>query len=309
MDKQIELDVQWEWGHDYFRCSLIRVRGGTMPKEARTAIESNLRCQFTAENPVWEIGKRIEPFFVSMLPEPEPLNVGTESLIEGTISGLQWILGKTIEDEISVSYHVSYTNETSTRFIHKIPKSTLPSVVMSAIKEMERQSYINVRDRLIEKLGGVKIDKNKWKSERTVIFISHRDSATPISMKLWEALGEYESRSLFIPRIDKVDMRSGRWLLRIEEMLNECKVFIPVLTKDYLDGPISNAEFYQALQGFYSGGKEIVPLLVEGKPEDYEGRLAGGITMVQAQNGLSDEIVHKVARLALGLSMGENPYE
>ena len=91
-------------------------------------------------------------------------------------------------------------------------------------------------------------------------------------------------------------------------MINRCEVFIPILTKDYLEGPVSVPELDLAMrQAFESSSKRIIPLLIEGKASDYKTHFLGGYQIVNASSGIDSDLVKKVANMALGIS--NNPYE
>ena len=84
--------------------------------------------------------------------------------------------------------------------------------------------------------------------------------------------------------------------------------FVPLLTKDYLAGPISRPELDQALRVYYQERtKRVVPLLLEGKFEDYHSHFLGGFHIVDMRKGLTTSRFDEVANLCLGLT--RNPYE
>ena len=95
-------------------------------------------------------------------------------------------------------------------------------------------------------------------------------------------------------------------------LITQCPVFIPILSRDYLYGPVAVEELNTALRQTYVGGsaKRIVPVLVEGDPHDYDHHFIGNRNMVQAQDDFSvgeirSDTVEQVAHHALGVSMNE----
>lgn len=54
--------------------------------------------------------------------------------------------------------------------------------------------------------------------------------------------------------------------------------------------------------------KRIIPVLVDGSMKDYQGHFLGGYEIVDARRGITKEVIEKVAPLALGLGVEENPY-
>ena len=118
----------------------------------------------------------------------------------------------------------------------------------------------------------------------------------------------YENKSFFLPHIDYLDMQSGNWLEQLMQMITNCNVFVPILSNDYLEGPISKPELDLALRNYYADNKtSIVPILIEGTPDKYKKHFIGGIHMVQAQEGLDEEKIKEIAYLALGIS--RNPFK
>ena len=103
-------------------------------------------------------------------------------------------------------------------------------------------------------------------------------------------------------------MQAGNWLDQLMEMIRQCDVFIPILTAEYLNGPIARPELDLALREHYSDkSKRIIPLLVEGDLEDFKGHFLGGFNIVVAQDGIDSALIDQIARFALGVS--RNPYE
>jgi hypothetical protein len=158
-----------------------------------------------------------------------------------------------------------------------------------------------------EQYGQGEINPEKWKAEKMEVFISHRTSATKIAELVFHALGSYESNAVFLPRIDSIDLQAGNWLDQLMMMIDRSPVFIPILTKDYLEGPFSKPELDQALrQHLNQQNKRIVPILVEGSTNDYQNHFIGGFEMVIAIEGISEKVIKKIAFMCLGIS--ENPY-
>lgn len=163
---------------------------------------------------------------------------------------------------------------------------------------------------LFEKLvpPNFQADPKMWHGMKTEAFISYRGSREKEATKLFHMLGEYGEQGVFLPRMDRVDMQAGNWMDQLMQMIDKCDVFIPLLTKDYLDGPISRPELDQALRThFQKRSKRIVPLLFEGEFEDYDNHFLGGFHIVDVRTRLTKSKFDEIANLCLGLT--RNPYE
>ena len=105
---------------------------------------------------------------------------------------------------------------------------------------------------------------------KTEVFISYRSPWEARAKELFHALGEYESRTVFIPRYDKVDMQAGSWIRQLEEMIGRAKYFVPLLTPDYREGPVARHEVEQAMRESFAEREDrrIVPVLIAGYISD-----------------------------------------
>lgn len=80
--------------------------------------------------------------------------------------------------------------------------------------------------------------------------------------------------------MDRVDLRPGLLLPQLEHHLANCDRFVPVITRDYLDGPIASREAEQAIRRtIFKRDLGIIPIVVEGEAHDYSGFLAGYVMM------------------------------
>lgn len=169
----------------------------------------------------------------------------------------------------------------------------------------ESESYT----RLYSNFGGGKVDTEVWKAQKLEVFISYRGPREGRAMELFRALGDYEDRTVFLPRVDKVDMQAGNWLAQLEKFIKEARGFVPLLTPDYLSGPIARPEVDLALREQFqdSNGRRLVPILIEGEINDYKHTFLGGYHIFDARGSqFTSEQITSIASLLLGIS--RNPY-
>ena len=129
-------------------------------------------------------------------------------------------------------------------------------------------------------------------------------------MQLFHGLGEYEHQTVFLPRIDKVDMQAGNWLLQLEALISKAPNFVPCLTPDYREGPIARQEIDLALRRTFHASLErrLVPVLIAGTIQEYEGTFLGGYQIYDARGEhCTPEHINDIAGLLLATS--RNPYE
>lgn len=109
--------------------------------------------------------------------------------------------------------------------------------------------------------------------------------------------------TVFVPRLDVVDMQAGRWLDQLCELITKANVFLPILTPAYLEGPVCKPELDLALrQTLRDGNKRIVPILVKGKVTDYDDTFLGGYHILDVTSGVTADTLQDIASLALGVS-------
>lgn len=303
--EKLELLSSWKWTPNSMVCSIQSLTGGMIPDEVRQQL-NNLSLKLKNDTKCWALGEKMSRYLYNDLPKPEPLELGTKNVINGVTGEISVI--ETNSSKARMLYWTKYNNGHKQRVWHEWEVSQLPTVVKTLISEIDSEANDRMREHFLATYGNGLIDPEKWKAEKTKIFVSYRGDYRKVAEQLVKGLGEYGNQSFFLPQVDFLDMQAGNWLDQLMEMISDCMVFIPILSKDYLDGPISKPELDVALRGHYqNNSKRVIPLLIEGEPEDYSGHFIGGFHMVQAQDGIDDKKLEEIAYLSLELS--KNPYK
>ena len=308
--EKLDIITRWIWRPNGVVCRILDVRGGVMPERVRSQLQHSSPPDPPSTSSFWSLGKKLVDALLAKLPPIAPIDIGGSREYEGTMTGIQLVDSRSSHspETIYMSYDVEYSNGVKSEGNHTFQVAELPGILQEMNTQLHGKVNQYVKEWFAETYGGGEINREKWKAEKTEVFISYRSRASGVAEQLFEYLGEYENRTLFLPRIDLVDLQAGNWLDQLMQMIERCVVFIPILSKDYLDGPISKPELDQALrEHFYGGEKRIIPVLIEGAPDDYSGHFVGGFQMVKAVEGITPETLEEIVYLALGLS--RNPYE
>ena len=99
--------------------------------------------------------------------------------------------------------------------------------------------------------------------------------------------------------IDSTALRPGLLLDQLEYHLLVSDRFVPILTRDYVEGPVSSRELELAVRTtIRKPNLEIVPVVAEGNPEDYSGFVGGYVMHRMDCDAPSDEFGEMVAGIA-----------
>ena len=308
MDR-LELVTRWIWRPGNLVCRILEIRGGAMDDRVRSQLQHSSPPNLRVASKQWSLAKKIVDFLGSQLPTPEPLDVGSPGEYEGVVTGIQLVDARPSDKDgqIYMSYYVSYANGVKSEGSDQWQVDTLPPIIRTMVRDLHREVNLHVNEWFAESYGGGQIDLDKWKAEKTEVFISYRESGSDKADLIFYALGEYQDRTIFVPRIDHIDMQAGNWLDQLIAMIKRCEVFMPVFSKDYLEGPIARPELDQALRLHYSDDSRlIVPVLIQGARSDYKGHFLGGFHIVDALGEIDDDKIDEIARLALRIS--RSPY-
>jgi hypothetical protein len=140
------------------------------------------------------------------------------------------------------------------------------------------RSKNNVADS-IEKRSSLQRSIYNTKSKKKIIFISHRGRLEEYGKSLHRMFKDYNNGMTFEPFHYAIDMTPGLWLEQLENALNRTDCFVPLITNDYFKGPISQAEYYDALRRYYSEKKiAIVPVLLDVSSDEIEDTFLAGFT-------------------------------
>ena len=302
------LKTYWRWTPESMEVRAYEVIAD-IPSFAKQNLQRLAFDELTPKSVTWKAGQALCNQLAAELPAPKSFRIGDQE-VRGNITNVIAMHSKLTEDGpfVVIAYQVSWTDGTTSEESHKIRSADFSAFVRDEVEQLHGRTNPLVYERVWEKYGEGKVDTKRWKQEKTGVFISYRSTAREAADQIFHGLGEYEDSSVFLPRIDHIDLQAGLWMDQLMEMINQCEVFIPILSNDYLEGPIAKPELDQALrEHFHDTDKRIIPVLVEGKPPDYRDHFLGGFDMVQAQDGITSETIQQVAYRALGLS--RNQYE
>lgn len=305
----IDIEIGWRWNSRELKVTTESISGGNLSRWAINELKeaSTIRCELGTELHV--LSTKLTNILGQKLPEPEMLELGTKSLIKGSVVALKRLQHPV--GELTLSYKIEYENgmiKDNAR--HTFDIDILPEIARKLLRDIDSKAYALSKSRVYEVIGKDRIDIAKWKAEKTAVFISYRRVQQKYAHQLFECLGEYQERSVFLPRMDIVDLQSGNWLDQLMALISDSEIFIPILSPDYLDGPFSKPELDLALRQYYTSdgsSKRIIPLLVDGQMRDYENHFVGGLNIVDARGCEWETLVEEIACLALGIS--RNPFE
>ena len=309
-DDSLELKTSWEWKPERFTVHVSSVDSGPdIPGDVHAELRRLAGGEVGADSPLWKAANQLIHQLAEGLSAPAPFKFAGEE-ITSEITRLNRAVSSVAEDGafVVIMCEVVRSNGMSTEMNYKLRPPDFTELQRAQIEQLHRDVNRWARQNFDENYGGGEINPDRWKQEKTEVFISYRSTATGAAEHVFDGLGEYEDRTVFLPRLDRVDMQAGNWMDQLMEMIARCPVFVPVLSRDYLSGPIAKPELDQALRDHYHNtDKRVIPVLVEGTPDDYLDHFIGGLDMVQAQGGITQEVISEIAFRALGLS--RNPYE
>jgi len=300
--------LHWGWASNLLHCRAGRLLGGNLPNDFRAQTLGELHWEFPPTTDVWRLGGQLTSYLAERLEPLEPIDVGGDASITGDFDGAP---GCYLAPSATAIYrYFVYTNGFKKRVKLVVSDDDIPEPYLLIKREILRACKERLMEVLFERLvpPNIKANPEKWRGMKTEVFISYRGSKAKIATDLFHMLGEYGDQSVFLPRMDKVDMQAGNWLDQLMQMIERCDVFMPLLTNDYLNGPISRPELDQALRAYYQKrSKRVVPLLIEGGFDNYENHFIGGFHIVDVRKGLGKIRFEDIANLCLGLT--RNPYE
>jgi hypothetical protein len=300
--------LHWCWQAEYLRCWAGRLLGGDLPPHFRGTILNQLRWDFPPSSHAWKLGSQLATYLMQRLEPLGPIDVAAELPITGDFDGLPDC--HPIHDTaLIVRRWFLYLNGYRKQVDLEVEEKDIPEVYQLMKREIDHLCKQRLMEIMFEKLVPVNVraDPNRW-NMKTEVFISYRGSRDKEATELFHMLGNYGERSVFLPRMDRVDMQAGNWLDQLMEMIDRCEVFMPLLTTDYLCGPIARPELDQALRTHYhTRTKRVVPLLIEGNFGDYQSHFLNGFHIVDARGGISESKLEEIASLCLGIA--RNPYQ
>ena len=309
--EKLELVLGWTWNPTILTPKLEGITGGDMSADVRRVLMAQTPTPFDQGSPTWQLAEQLAHLVTDLLPEIKTEDFGGAEAITGRISDINHLRSDDAESLVLV-YTVEYANHVKMNRSEPWRVEELPDIAREMVRQIRRDVQAHVESWFAERYGSGELDYEKWVAKKTEVFISYRGPITEFAMALFRALGDFKNRSLFIPRIDQIDLNEGDWLEQLMGWIKRCPVFIPILSQDYLEGPVAAEELHTALRQTYAAGssKRIVPVLVEGVPHDYDHHFIGNRNMIQAQDDfsvreISPDTINKIAHYSLGVSMNE----
>jgi hypothetical protein len=303
----IELITTWIWHKNFIELRIHSILGGGIPQNISKVMIGQCNEKLHSDSQIHKDAKIIVDYLMQEIPEPPNIDLGGHTL-SGTVTHIDNVRLVREDNFINVRYFVAYTEGLVERVNTRFELADLPIFVQDLARKVNKGINNHILEWFWGRYGKGEMNPTKWKADKVEIFISYRESGSVIANQLYHYLGTYEDCSVFLPRIDKIDMQAGMWMDQLMRMIGDAQIFLPILTHDYLDGPVSKPELDQALrQELNQEDKRIVPILVDGTYNDYINHFLGGYQMVSVNEGLSEEKLQEIVYLCLGIS--RNPYE
>ncbi len=303
MENKIIIQSFWGWNHQHIGIAVKKISGGGIPSDMAAQLANELsQIRIGKDSELYDKALTLMNHLGQTIPQPEPIAAGN---ISGVITDIPQFSCE-LNGDIHMQYKVAYTNERESTEFKRFIFGSLSEFQKNLIKEINRKINEIAWEGFNERYGGGKIDLKGWKAQKKNVFISYRATSEKVAREVFDALGEYEGRTVFTPRLDRVDLQSGNWIEQLQDKISQCEIFIPVLTQDYRDGPIAKEEFSLAFRQVKKG-KVICPVLVDGEISEYDDSFIGNYNIINATGGITDEKVEEIANSILGIS--KNPFE
>lgn len=301
----LTLNITWEWRlSDPIRIH-IRFSPEGVPHPAKSLISGELFL----EGEVTAKAVLLANLISQNEQRPGPISIG-DRVIESVINKIEGLQRE--KDYVAVTLQIQYPPDPRTGGFpgRRWPLDQLSPTAQGLLEEIDRYALEEAYRQVYLKFGGGIVDADRWKAQKSVVFISYRSGRDGRAEELFRALGDYEDATVFLPRINKVDMQAGNWIGQLEHFIKEAPNFVPILTPDYLSGPVASKEIDLALRlNFgHSDTRRLVPVLIEGNVVDYKNTFLGGYHIYEAQGeSFTREQIRDIANLLLGIS--RNPYD
>ena len=154
--------------------------------------------------------------------------------------------------------------------------SHLSKATRDAIKKVDDFAYFLSMKDFVSRHGQTDDEAQAIIGRKQRVFISYRSRIRKFATAIHSELKNYARGVFFTPFVDWIDLGPGIWLQKLEKELTDLDngdAFVPVLTPDYFEGPVSSTEYFKAIQDADRRGIVIIPILHEGTIQDYENRL------------------------------------
>lgn len=300
----LNIVTNWHWRTGQIIPRITKIEGGNLPDDIRYALENHkwgYPPDLGPDSEAHQKATTLMNIIANQLPLPVPYNVGTDTTFVGHILGVQ-LMNFIPPEQIYISYYVQYENlKDPLERPYNIQIANLSTTLQDLVRDVSIQVNNHVISWFLEQYGRGEYNPAKWKAKKTHVFISYRSYAEATAFELRDLLGFYEDSSVFVPIINRVDMNAGDWRERLLKLIDESQVFLPLLTRDYLEGPVTKWEVDIAV----FKEKHVVPILIEGNAGDY--KWLSKYNIVKAKDGIKPYL-EEIARLALGLTQKHNEF-
>ena len=186
-------------------------------------------------------------------------------------------------DTVIIMNWSARTNLTS-KGVNTVPRiEELSSATQAAIRELDRYSRAeSFKDYVKKIMVNTHSERlRQYLPDKQKVFISYRRRVRDFSLRLHKSVADYAYSSLFEPFVDVINLKPGDWRRQLEENLTKSHCFVPVLTPDYFDGPVSKGELGQAIERSSIDDRiAVIPALLEGDYDDYGDSPLGRLQMV-----------------------------
>lgn len=184
----------------------------------------------------------------------------------------------------------------------------LSQVSRKAIEEINKFAYLLSIEDYVRRHGKTQEQVEQIVGPKRKVFVSYRARYRRFATKIYASLKSYANAAFLDPFIDHIDLGPGRWIDKLEKRLADLADgdgFLPILTLDYFDGPISSWEYDKAVTGAEERGVKIIPILNEGDIKDYEDKdkLITKYNVIKIRRGLDSKKYNAVIDKLVALVM------
>ena len=177
----------------------------------------------------------------------------------------------------------------------ELDSDQLSQVTRNAIERVNEFAYFLAVKDYVSRHGKTEDEIKQIVGEKQKVFISYRGRNREFATKIYNGLKSYARGVFFNPFIDHIDLGPGIWLENLEKKLADLTVgdaFLPILTLDYFNGPISSKEYYKVVSIASKRGITIILILQEGDVDDYENKFITIYNMITIRS-MSDPEKHQ----------------
>lgn len=259
------------------------------------------RGDFTIPENILEQLHIIQTELSTFMESPKPVNTGFKEVIPK-----QEVFDfRTFEDRPGV-IHFQYREITlppegvETKLI-ELNFDQLSKLTKDAITQINAFAYLLALKDYILRHGSTEEEVKQIVGEKQRIFVSYRRRIREFATRIYSELKNYVQGAFFDPFIDHIDLGPGLWLQNLERELAELKngdSFLPILTLDYFDGPVSVLEYSKIIGSAETRGITVIPIRHEGNTEDYKDKFIAEYNTIEIKDtSETEEYQEKIEKL------------